>query len=659
MDDVDSDRRLEWGTNVAKYFTTHLPKIVAVTLVMFTGWMARIPQTPTDESRALAERFQFSGSSLNDVQADDIAAAAPLLAPRLQHLTHYLTAFLPTGATLGDLDGNGFPDEACTTDGFSGKVWIHLLENKDRERSRFELRQPSSQDGENFLPTGSLAGDYDEDGRTDLLVYFWGRSPTIFLNRSQGATLSPAAFEQVDIVSPPERWYTQSMTTGDVDGDGRLDLVVANYFPDGAKILSDQSEGDTRMNKGFGSAFNGAVNRLLLASGPSGSAQFREQEGAFTYQQWTIAIAVVDLDGDLLPEVFMLNDHGRDRVYHNRSMPGRAEFVELVNTRDLTTPKSSTFGQDDYHAMGVDFGDIDRDGDLDWAVSNFGADELFHQSHFVWMNSGDRSLYAQARAPFTDQSERLGLSRTSGVPWDIRMVDFDNDGSLEVFRSIGFMRGRVNRMPEFLEMGLVNDLVFQFPEAWHKYGPDDSLVSGVKANTFCVARADGRYIDIGEDLGLIEPGPSRGVATGDVNGDGRIDFLVTNQRAPSTLYINQSNVGNFVGVETHLVYGAANPSSVTCVARDQPKPPGRPATGASMKFFLTNGDVVASHVDGGSGFGGKRHHAIHVGLGTEVTDGVDAEISWRDMRGKVHTQEVRLNLGWQTLLIGGDSPSDS
>ena len=211
----------------------------------------------------------------------------------------------------------------------------------------------------------------------------------------------------------------------------------------------------------------------------------------------------------------------------------------------FTTPKSSTFGRDDYHAMGIDFADLNQDGHLDWMISNFGADYLFHQSHFVWINSGDDDLFQQGQAPFRDESEAMGLARTSGVPWDVRCVDFNNDGSLEVYRSVGFMRGTVNRMPEFVELALVNDLAFQYPETWPKFGPNDSLVGGKPRRNVFSVKSEGRYRDIGRELDMMEPGNSRGMSSADVDRDGRIDFLVTNQRASSTFYQNQSPSGSF------------------------------------------------------------------------------------------------------------------
>ncbi len=636
-------------------------KAIALALIVLVGWL-NIPRTiPSTERQALADKFRFERTSLNDVLEAEVLAAEPLVAPRFQHLESWLTAFLPTGAALADLDNDGLFDEACTTDGFSRKVRLHQLPVDGGELSSIELPLPVEEYGvEGVIPSGCLPGDFNEDGRTDLLIYFWGRTPVIFVN--QGGEFDESNFQMVEAVKPVGRWYTQSMTQGDVDGDGDLDLLVGCYFPDDAKILNDAFEGESFMNKGLGASFNGEINRLLLRKDAlvEDEPWFDLEEDLFRSPdvggaQWTIAVAAADLDGDLLPEMIFLNDHGTDRILHNRSAPGSLDFALLKNDRDLVTTKSSTFGRDDYHAMGVDFADLNQDGHIDWTISNFGADYLFHQSHFVWMNSGNNELYKQNKAPFRDEGETLGLARTAGVPWDVRCVDFDNDGKLEIYRSIGFMRGNVNRMPEAVEMGMINDVVFQYPEAWHKFGKNDSLVGKLLPNAF-FAWAGEHYVDIGADLELYEEGQSRGMSSGDVDNDGRIDFLVTNQRSSSSFYKNNSKSGQFLGLDLRLVFDAADCSKIRVESIDGSlnTRPSRPAIGASVKVELPKGKKFASFVDGGSGSGGKRVPRIHFGLGSAVQadDLLPITIRWRDQDGNAQQASLELKPGWHRVWLG-------
>ncbi len=146
---------------------------------------------------------------------------------------------------------------------------------------------------------------------------------------------------------------------------------------------------------------------------------------------WTLGIGAADLDGDLLPEIYFANDFGPDRLLHNRSRPGEFRFALLEGQKTLTTPNSKVVGRDSFKGMGVDFGDLNGDGILDIFVSNIAAEFALEESHFAFLGTGETMRMLQGIAPFHDQSERLGLSRSSWG-WDAKIADFDNDGAPEV-----------------------------------------------------------------------------------------------------------------------------------------------------------------------------------------------------------------------------------
>src|SRR5262249_35188082 len=158
------------------------------------------------------------------------------------------------------------------------------------------------------------------------------------------------------------------------------------------------------------------------------------------------------LDGDLLPEVYLSNDFGPDRLLHNRSTPGRFHFVPLEGERQLGTPSSFVMGKDSFKGMGVDFGDLNGDGLLDIYVSNMTAKRALMESHYVWLSTGQIQRMKEGIAPYVQASEKLGLSR-SGWSWDCRLVDFNNDGVLEAIQANGFLKGEVNRWPELQSLG--------------------------------------------------------------------------------------------------------------------------------------------------------------------------------------------------------------
>jgi hypothetical protein len=124
--------------------------------------------------------------------------------------------------------------------------------------------------------------------------------------------------------------------------------------------------------------------------------------------------------------------------------------------------------------MGVDFADIDAHGLLDIFVSNITESYALEESNFVFMNTGRSGDLAKGTAPFIDQSEARGLSR-SGWSWDAKLDDFDNSGQLEVLQATGFVRGSVDRWPELQELAMANDQFLHEPRAWLRVMPGDDL----------------------------------------------------------------------------------------------------------------------------------------------------------------------------------------
>ncbi len=634
-------------------------RLLALAILAALYGMARLPEPSEEERAALAARFGFERAALPGV-AGGLSRTVRPVHPRLSHIAAWISA-VGAAVALNDLDGDGLPNDVCYVDTRTDQVIVAPVPGTGARYQPFALDPgPRLFDRATMAPMGCLPGDLNEDGRMDLLVYYWGRTPIAFLRR--GDPMGPAAYVAREVVPGGERWYTNAATLADLDGDGHVDLIVGNYFPDGARILDAAADPGAResMQDSMSRAFNGGGPRFLLwkaaTSGPEPTVRFEEARGALVEEArhgWTLAVGAADLDGDLLPEIYLANDFGPDRLLHNRSTPGQLRFVVLHGVKGFTTPNSKVLGRDSFKGMGVDFGDVNGDGLLDIYVSNIAAEYALEESHFVWVSTGELRRMRDGVAPYVDRSEPLGLSR-SGWGWDAKLADFDNDGVLEALQATGFMRGTVNRWPELHEIAMGNDQLLKHPGAWHRFQPGDDL-SGHDRNRFFARGRHGRFVDIAAQLGLYEPAVSRGIAIADVDGDGRLDFAVANQWGPSSFYRNQCRgCGTFLGLHLLLPLRPGDPTTTASrPGHPAADTPGRPAIGAAAVVHLEDGRRLVAQVDGGNGHSGKRSPDLHFGLGSGPAGvPVRVDLRWRDPAGRVREETLRLPPGWHTVRLG-------
>jgi hypothetical protein len=463
--------------------------------------------------------------------------------------------------------------------------------------------------------------------------------------------LSATAFRAVEIAGR-ERWYSNAATLADLDGDGHDDLIVGNYFPDGAAVLDARGTGTVPMQHSMSNASNGGTKHFLLWAGAAGGAQpgvtFKPADpaGVAWATSWTLALAASDLDGDLLPELYFANDFGPDQLLANRSTPGTLRFEPLRGTRQFTTPKSKVLGYDSFKGMSVEAADLDRDGVTDILVSNIAESYALEESHFAFIGTGETALMRAGRAPFVDRSEALGLSR-SGWGWDMKVADFDNDAVPEVLQATGFLRGSVDRWPELHELAMANDTLLSHPSLWPRFEPGAELSPG---RLFLFVRdGRGRYEDLSRDTGLGRAQVSRGIAIADVDNDGRLDFAVANQWESSFFYSNVSpRAGAFLQLRP-LRDAAA--TSVTVVPGMLPGP-AIPAIGAEVEVRLPDGHRAVARVDGGNGHSGRRSPEVHFGLGaTDRHRGLPVVVRWRARDGSPRTAGVTVEPGTYTLRL--------
>ena len=627
----------------------HLVRLLAILIILLFYSYARLPTLDPQQRHDMAQRFNFTPVLLPEKDAYP-QKTIRAVNPSLENHSAWISS-VGAAVSLNDLDGDGLANDTCLVDPRIDQVQIAPVPGTGERYPIIVLSpEPLTYDTNTMAPMGCLPGDFNEDGRMDLIVYYWGRTPIIFLKTDSG-------YHRQELVAEQARWFTNAATLADLDGDGHVDIVIANYFQDGAHILEAQSTQPDVMQHSMSRAYNGGGKHFFLWKNTQNTSvpavDFAEINNLVTDEVnhgWTLALGANDLDGDLLPELYFANDFGPDRLLHNRSTPGQLKFALLEGERDFTMPASKVLGKDSFKGMGVDFADLNGDGIPDLFVSNIAAEYSLEESHFMFISTGNKEVMKHGIAPYKDRSVAMGVAR-SYWSWDTKFTDFDNDGSFEALQATGFLKGNINRWPELQELAIGNDENMAQYNVWPHFKAGDDL-SGNAHIPFYVLDHQGRYYDLSADIGIDQNHISRGIAVADIDGDGDQDFAVANQWEPSFLYRNNcQSCNNFIGLHLRFATGDQK-SSKASVYTGHPVGLTRPAIGASAEVQLTNGRSLTAQVDGGNGHSGRRSQDLHFGLGaTSTTQPVHVSLHWRDNDGKIHKDDLTLTPGWHTVLL--------
>ena len=609
--------------------------------------------SPSEKSK-MASKFDFQQLPLSS------ASKAPersvyTVEPAVQKIRSWISA-LGAAVSLTDADGDGLANDYCLVDPRTRSVTVAPAPGTGARYQPFLLGAGPLRYDRTMTPMGCYPGDFNEDGLTDFLVPYTGRTPILYIHQPN-AKPGASAFKPQELVpGSQQRWVSDTATLADVDGDGHVDILLGNYFRDGVRLLDPSAKSDPRlqMADSLSRANNGGGLRIFLSHPVMRdgrlSANFQEAKNVLKpgdAHGWSVAIGAVDFTGDLLPDIYVADDFGPDHLFVNQSTPGHVKLTPVTGRRGFFQPESKVLGHDSFKSMAAGVGDLNGDGRLDMFVTNITSEFGLQESNFAWINNG-KPLKPGAPAPFSDKSESLGLSR-SGWGWDAKVGDFDNDGKPEIVQTAGYIKGHTNRWPELHELAFSNDNSLKHVASWPSFQPGTDI-SGHEHDAFWVRGPSGRYANLGKQVGLGAPMVSRGVALGDVNGDGKLDFGLANQWGPSYLYENRAGGGPFLGLDLRLP-----PAGKKSATRFLPFPPrgiaARPAIGAEVTIALPNGRKLVQQVYGTNGHAGASAQQLIFGLGKNPPSQVVANVAWRDGTGVRHHASFKLRPGWHAVLL--------
>jgi hypothetical protein len=509
-----------------------------------------------------------------------ILLAAALLVADFQNVAKQagLTAVFPNGGTVSkqfiiETTGSGIAFIDYDNDGLidlfvlSGKGSTNRMYHNEGHGRFSDVTAKLGLESSGWAQ-GVCAGDYDNDGYTDLFVTYWGGN---HLYRNVGGKRFEDFTEQAHLKQDRVR-YNTGCAFIDIDNDGKLDLFVSNYLKFDPATTPQPGANPYCFYRGIavncgprGLPFD--HNILYKNNGNGTFSDISEESGiAAPFGHYSLSVLTGDFNEDGLPDIYVACDQTPSLLYINQ---GHGKFEEEAVLRGVA------FDQNGKAMSGMGLAEADYVGEGHASIFRTNFSDEFET---LYHNRGDGN--------FDDVTLDAGLGQnTRYVGWGTGFFDFDNDG--------------------WLDLLLVNGHVFPEVEKLHidiHYKDRAILYQNLR---------NGRFRDVSKDVGpaLAELHSARGAAFGDIDNDGTLEVAINNQNeAPSLFKQSHPAAGHWLILK--LEGTRAN----------------RSAIGARVKV-VTGQHVQSAEVRSGGSYLSQNDLRLHFGLGS-ATKADRIDISW-------------------------------